>query len=281
MAAKTSLCLGILLALGAAAAPALAQDAPGFGETWIENVSYAGTGCPAGSAAWNLSPDNKAISFLFSQFSVDSSTNRGREVKKSCWLNLQLHVPAGWTYTLFSVDYRGYLDLDRDSNARLRSWYGMNGQQIRIANDKIDGPVSRDVQRRAWVPLDTLPWLQCGTSSSIVSINTELMVDGPRALFTVDSIDGEIHQQYGIAWRKCTNTTRWLGTCTAVLESQWGTDHSKYTATALGTSHPDAKGKAQAQAMAQCEAVRSQQRPLIRALMHCVTDDTICVATPQ
>ncbi len=153
MTEKTSLCLGSLLAFLACATQAQAQDAPHPGETWVENVSYWGNGCPAGTAAYNLSPDAKAISFLFSEFSVETGGNRA---KKSCAINLQLHVPAGWTYTLFSVDYRGYLELDRNSEARLRSWYAMNGQQIRIANLKVDGPIARDVQQRAWVPLDTL-----------------------------------------------------------------------------------------------------------------------------
>lgn len=263
------------------ALPALAQDQPSPGEVYVENMTYGGSGCPAGTVADNLSPDAKAITFLFSDFNVDTPSNGGRDVKKNCQVNLQLHVPQGWTYTLFSVDYRGFVDLDRVSKARLRSWYKIGSEEVRIANTTIDGPVSKDYHQRANVPLDALPWLTCSNSSTVISINTEIKGEGRKALVTVDSLDGEVTHQYGIAWKRCSNSTRWAGSCQVVLESQWGSNIKIFNSTSTGSSFAQAKGTAEQTARAQCEAERMRQRPLMQALTKCTTNAQICVATPQ
>jgi hypothetical protein len=192
---RQSLRFAACLAAASLAAHAAAQDAPSPGEVYVESFAANGNGCPAGTVSQNLSPDAKALTLLFSDFGVTTDARGGRP-KKSCNINLRLHVPQGWVYTLFSVDYRGYVALDEDSEARLRSWYSLDGgQQIRISNLKVEGPLNQDFQQRAWVPLDALPWLQCNRPSSSINIATELMVDGDNAMLTVDSIDGELKQR--------------------------------------------------------------------------------------
>ncbi len=263
------------------ALPAFAQNQPNPGEVYVENMTYGGSGCPAGTVADNLSPDAKAITFLFSDFNVDTPSNNGRDVKKSCQVNLQLHVPQGWTYTLFSVDYRGYVELDRASHARLRSWYKIGNDEVRIANTSMDGPRAGDYQQRANVPLDALPWLSCSTSSTVISISTEIKGEGRKALVTMDSLDGEVSHQYGIAWKRCSTSTNWVGSCQVVLESQWGSNIKVFNAAGTGANHTQAKGMAEQSARSQCEAERSRQRPLMQALTKCTTNATICIATPQ
>ena len=63
----------------------------------------------------------------------------------------------------------GYVDLDRVSHARLRSWYKMGNDEVRIANTSMDGPRANNYSLRANVPLDALPWLSCANSSSAAS----------------------------------------------------------------------------------------------------------------
>lgn len=263
------------------ATSALAQNQPNPGEVYVENMTYGGSGCPAGTVADNLSPDAKAITFIFSDFTVDTPANNGRDVKKNCQVNLQLHVPQGWTYTLFSVDYRGYVELDQGSRARLRSWYRIGPDEVRIANTKMEGPRSQDYHQRANVPLDALPWLSCSDSSTVISISTEIKGEGRKALVTVDSIDGEVSHQYGIAWRRCSTSSNWVGSCQVVLESQWGSNIKLFNATGSGANHAQAKGMAEQSARSQCEAERSRMRPLMQAMTKCSTNASICIATPQ
>lgn len=263
------------------AAPAFGQNAPAPGEVYVERMTYGGSGCPAGTVADNLSPDAKAITFIFNDFVVDTTANNGREVKKNCDVNLQLHVPAGWTYTLFSVDYRGYMALGRGSQARLRSWYRIGPDEVRIANTTTGGPKDENYHQRANVPLDALPWLSCSNSSTVINIGTEIKGTGPKALVTVDSIDGEVTHQYGIAWKRCSTSSTWVGSCQIVFETQWGMNIKVFNATGTGTSHATAKGAAEAAAKAQCEAERRRQAPMMQALTKCQTNATQCVATPQ
>jgi len=271
--------LAAVSALGFAPA-ALAQDAPSG--VYVDSFSAGGNGCAPGTVTQNLSPDAKALTLLFDNFLVDSSANRGREVKKSCRVNMRLAIPPGWAYTLFSVDYRGFASLGDDDESRLRSWYSLDGsQQIRISNLKMEGPYQADYLQRAWVPLDTLPWLACNRTSSNIVIDTEIMTNGDSAMMTVDSVDGELRQQYGVAWRRCSNSVTWAGRCEVVLESVWGSDMNRFRTTGVGRDHMEAKESARSAALAQCEAERSRLRPLMRGMTRCVTDEPVCLATPQ
>jgi hypothetical protein len=269
------------LAVAAALSGTAAAQSFNPGEVYVQALNYGGSGCPQGTVAHNLSPDAKALSFLFDSFAVDTPSNGGRRTKKSCAINLQLHVPAGWTYTLFSVDYRGYAEMDKRSEARLRSWYAMQGQEIRISNNTMRGPMAQNYLQRAWVPLDALPYLTCSTLPSVVTINTELTVDGPSAMLTVDSVDGEIRQDYGIAWKPCSTSSTWESRCEAVLETQWGTNIQVFNAVGLGKSYLDARNAATKDVQTQCDKVRSGMRPLVKAATRCIINASQCVATPR
>ncbi len=249
----------------------------------IAALNYGGNGCPAGSVAANLSPDAQAFTLLFSDFAVDGANTAGARSKKSCNLVLDLNVPSGWTYTLFSVDYRGYAYAERGNEARLRSWYSLGvsgGEEIRIANLKMRGPFDRDFHQRAGVPLDSLPWVECGGSASRVRIGTELMATD-KALIAVDSIDGELSQRYGISWRRCATSSNWQGSCQAVLETVWGTNMNTFTSTGSGRDHTEAKNRARDDALAKCEAQKRTLRPLVQAMARCVANASQCGAVPR
>jgi hypothetical protein len=264
------------------AGPAWGQAAPDGSSVFIDRIDYGGSGCPADSVAYNLSDDALAFTMIFDAFDLDNGTRGGRN-KKHCNINLKLAVPSGWSYTLFSVDYRGYADLPKNTDARLRAWYSIgSSEQIRISNLKIKGEFLNDYERRAGVPLDALPWQGCNDSDSTIHINTELMVNGRNAFMTVDTVDGEMSQTYGIAWRPCSNSSNWVSNCRVEMETVWGTNMQTFRAVGYGASHTDAKEEAQRDAHAQCEEARSQfRRPLLRALTECRTHAYECTAVPE
>src|SRR5256885_1642899 len=85
------------------ASTVLAQDFPDPRQVTIKSISYQGLGCDQGSVAADLSEDAKAFTLLFDSFTVESSVDEPR-AQKSCALDLVLKVPAGWAYSLFSLD---------------------------------------------------------------------------------------------------------------------------------------------------------------------------------
>ena len=94
------------------AAPAVFAQAPDPSQVYIRNISYAGSGCPAGSTSQDISPDLKAFTLLFDQFVASAGPGIALpESRKNCQITVDLVYPQGWSYTVFSADYRGYASL--------------------------------------------------------------------------------------------------------------------------------------------------------------------------
>src|SRR5262245_14950649 len=89
------------------AGPALAQSAPAPGSVAITALSANGNGCPAGTTASNVAPDNLAFTVLFSAFQVEGAA-RGPDGVRSCTVNLTIQIPAGWQFSVFTADTRGF-----------------------------------------------------------------------------------------------------------------------------------------------------------------------------
>ena len=83
---------------------ALAQTPSGV---VINNIQVVGSGCPVGSYNASISPDGQAFSLLLDQF-VAESTMQNPIVRLMCELKVNIRVPRGWTFSVFSDDYRGF-----------------------------------------------------------------------------------------------------------------------------------------------------------------------------
>ena len=196
----------LLALLASASASAALADAPPY--VRVRNISYAGTGCPAGSVAENVSPDRQAFTVLFDQY--QASTGPGvpfTEKRKNCQVNVDLDFPQGWSFSLFTVDTRGYVALDPGVNGLQQSSYYFQGQMgtARLATPMY-GPLDQDYEVRDTLGVQSLVWSPCGAQRAL-NINTEVRVSSfdPNAqgLITTDSIDGQFHLIYGLQWRRC------------------------------------------------------------------------------
>src|SRR5262245_50167374 len=91
--------------------PAYAAD-PNPAEVYLQSISYGGTGCPQGSVANTFSADRKAFTLIFDKFVASSGPGVPiTETRKNCQLNINIHVPQGFTYAVHTFDYRGYVQL--------------------------------------------------------------------------------------------------------------------------------------------------------------------------
>jgi hypothetical protein len=122
--------LGLALAL--VAAPAAARPAanePDPGTVTIQNVGYGGTGCPQGSVSTIFSPDLTTLTMIFDSYVASLGPGIAvTESRKNCQLNLDVRYPAGFQYSIFSADYRGYAKLDADVTGVQKSIYYFSGQ---------------------------------------------------------------------------------------------------------------------------------------------------------
>lgn len=187
---------------------ALAVDPPP--SVRIRSISWAGSGCPAGTVAANVAPDLTAFTLLFDSYVADLgpglSLSRSR---KNCQILVDLDFPQGWSYSVFSVDYRGFANLQRGVSGIQQSLYYFQGE-LRTGRLQtiLNGPWVGDYQIRDVLGLEALVWSPCGAQRAL-NINSSIRLENrsggssAQGLLTTDSIDGTVKLIYGLQWRRC------------------------------------------------------------------------------
>lgn len=198
---------GLAILLGLSTNLATAQ-APNPGEVHINNIAYAGTGCPAGSVAGDLSTDAKAFTLLFDTYAAEAGPGIPRsENRKFCQLTVNLQVPQGWSYSLLDVTYKGFASLDRGTEGIQTSSYYFQGAtgQTATLETRIPGQYNDDYEINDSIGLDAVVWSPCGVNRALnIKSAVQVRASGSRqGLMTIDSIDGELRHIYGVRWRRC------------------------------------------------------------------------------
>lgn len=175
----------------------------------IRDISYAGSGCPVGSVAENLASDYKAFTLLFDQYFAEVGPGVPyKEKRKNCQVIVDLDFPQGWSYTIFEVDYRGYVSLDNGVQGVQKSTYYFQGQrQTAPLSTSMWGPLDKDYHIRDTLGISALVWSPCGMNRAL-NINSQVRVDNRRnrngfGLMTLDSLDGQLKHIYNVRWRRC------------------------------------------------------------------------------
>ncbi len=168
--------------------------------------SYGGTGCPGGSAAVSLSPDNKAISILFDQYVAEAGGGRAFD-RKNCNVAVPVHVPQGFSVSVFAIDYRGFMGLPSGGRGQLSVDYFLAGGGRGAHTAKtFQGPMASDYLKSDNLGLDAIVWSGCG-ADTILRANTTLLISsnahGEQAQGTVDSADIRAGLIYHLQWRSC------------------------------------------------------------------------------
>ncbi len=179
-------------------------ETPPAGSIAFSTPTYAGSGCPAGTVALNTSPDNQAFTLLFDSFWIAGSASSGPQQSAKCVTTVNMSVPAGWSFSVISVDTRGYASLAThqvkvDISSRVA--VGNNQGNAASGSLRLRGPFDDNFQIRAEVPGASGRWSSCNDSVTRVSIETEIKMKR-EALAAVDSLDGQV-QALALAWKRC------------------------------------------------------------------------------
>jgi hypothetical protein len=197
-----------LLALASSAAAF--ADGPNPNEFYVNTIKYNGSGCPLETVSPSISDDGKAFTLTFGQYIAEVGPGVAlTESRKNCQLDINLHIPQGWAYTITNVDYRGYARLDPNVVGTQKSTYYFMGNSMNSANGQSTyvGPFEGDYGFRDTLAFNTLVWSRCGVNRNL-EINTQVRLDNSRnrrgtGMMTVDSIDGEVKQIYHLQWMRC------------------------------------------------------------------------------
>src|SRR4051794_9399992 len=92
--------------------PIVISDGPtGPDHITVDVVTVNGSGCPKDSAAVAVSPDNTAFTITYSQYTAEVGDGTGPNGtgqlndRKNCQINVNVHVPQGFTYAIARADY--------------------------------------------------------------------------------------------------------------------------------------------------------------------------------
>jgi len=180
----------------------------------IDVVTVNGSGCPAGTAAVAVSPDNTAFTVTYSSYmAMVGVGSTATDWRKNCQLNIVVHVPQGFTYAISKVDYRGFASLAAGATAIERANYYFQGSsQTVFASHTLTGPLGDDWQTTDEVQIAALVWAPCGALRNL-NINTELRAMAgtsntatTTSFISMDSTDGAIDTTYHFAWATCPIT---------------------------------------------------------------------------
>jgi hypothetical protein len=168
---------------------------------------YGGTGCPAGSASVVVSPDQKALSILFDSYIVEAGYTTNRSIdRKSCNLTVPVHVPQGYSISIFHVDYRGFNAIPSGGNSRFTAEYFWAGARGPTMTKNFFGPLNQDYILTNNLLASALVWTPCGASVNL-RVNSSMMVRTntayDQAMATVDSADLHAGLVYHLQWRRC------------------------------------------------------------------------------
>jgi Domain of unknown function (DUF4360) len=153
-----------------------------------------------------LSPDAKTLSLLFDQYQVSVGGLTGRSFdRKSCAIAIPVHVPQGYSVSIFSVDYRGFNHLPRYASSQFNVEYFFAGSQGPSFRRNYYGPMDSDYLISNLLQATSLVWSPCGADVNLRT-NSSIRVSTANyeeALSSIDSEDVQAAIVCSMQWRRC------------------------------------------------------------------------------
>lgn len=133
---------GLAAALPTEVEPVVAREylaaAPSGHEVQITGIAYAGSGCEAQSVSGQLSTDLTTITLLYTKFVAESGNSQpSSAARKNCQLNVKLKYPAGWQFSVFKADYRGYASIAKGDTGTCKATYYFSGDSKQASNPRL------------------------------------------------------------------------------------------------------------------------------------------------
>jgi hypothetical protein len=200
-----------LLSPPAAQSVIVLPPTPPASQIVIDVVTVNGSGCPAGTAAVAVSPDNTAFTVTYSEYmALVGVGSKPTDFRKNCQLNLKVHVPQGFSYAIAQADYRGFAFLESGATATQRAGYYFQGASSTVlTSHPFSGALEDNWQTTDIVDIAALVYSPCGEQRNL-NINTELRVNAgtsnpatTTSFMSMDSTDGSINTIYHFSWRTC------------------------------------------------------------------------------
>ncbi|GBG68043.1 hypothetical protein CBR_g1164 [Chara braunii] len=172
---------------------------PEPGTVKLLGFTYAGDGCPPGSAQGAVSDDGEAITMMISQYTASPDPPL-HAVRKSCAVTVKLSYPPGFRFHLGTVTIRGYAKLDAGMTAIAATSYYISGTPgTARASRVIAGPF--DAEFEFTDRFNVLLYSECNV---VRDLNLRSEVRLAAGLVTGgDEDDPKLTQEFAIIWESC------------------------------------------------------------------------------
>jgi hypothetical protein len=182
---------------------------PPPGSVTIKSISYGGSGCPQGTVGSFISADRTTYTLIFDSYIAEAGPGKSLTAsRKNCQINVDIHYPAGYQYSLYSQNYRGFVNLDAGVRGVQQATFYFSGSAAQASTTtNFAGPANKDYLITDTIPFSSQVLSPCGQDGAL-NINTQIRVDNsanPSAhgQLTTDSIDGKVELKFGLAWKQC------------------------------------------------------------------------------
>jgi hypothetical protein len=204
--------LASVVALSAVLLPGLANAdelaAPPSTRITLDVVTVNGSGCPAGTASVSVLPDNSGFRINYSDFRAEAGGGAAPTAfRENCQVNLNVHIPQGFTFAIARADYWGRARLAAGATALQRSnYYYQGSSENNVVDHTYSGPLNGTWHSTDVTEVAELVYAPCGAVRNL-NINTELRVDAgtstSRNWISMRASDGQVYTIVQFQWKTC------------------------------------------------------------------------------
>jgi hypothetical protein len=190
--------------LAAVAVPATAAEAAAPEGGTFSVVTVNGSGCPAGTGSFRLSP-TKASFTLDSPAYLASSGGESlpTDLRRNCQVNLQLNGAEGWTYAISRIDSTGFAYLNADATGTSQvSFYFQGDTATTESTLTLTGPLAEAWSSSDSIAEEDLVWAPCDAQRNL-NINTELVVPPSADPAAANVMVRDAKTTGRLVWRPC------------------------------------------------------------------------------
>jgi hypothetical protein len=165
--------------------------APDNNTVHFKAPAIAGSGCPAGSSDFAITPDGSTLSILFDSYIAEPGN-------KSCNLAVPVHVPNGFQVSTMTADFRGFIE----GRGELRRSYFFAGGRTPTMKTKLYNRYGDDYTVHDDLMIMSESWSRCGEDVNM-RINSRIRTRSRGSSISVDSLDLSSGVVFHLKYRRC------------------------------------------------------------------------------
>ncbi|TXH77372.1 MAG: DUF4360 domain-containing protein [Thiothrix sp.] len=165
--------------------------APNPNSVFFQDPAIAGSGCPAGTTDYAITPDGQTLTILFDAYSADPGN-------LTCNIAVPVHVPNGFQVSLMTADYRGFVQ----GQAELKRSYFFAGDTGPALSTPLSSSSGKEYTQRDNLLTMSETLARCGQDVNL-RINSRIRTLNNNSSISVDSLDLNNGMIFHLQYRQC------------------------------------------------------------------------------